>query len=421
MTPTRTPHFVSRRAAIAGLFASCAFPAARAQDAIAPEAWARRLAQPVPMPEGSAGRFLGMDVSFDPAARLSKAEQQAWEQQLRAIAASLGQAPVVASPVGYYPAFHGFGAVQNLGDLSRPAAKLPMAGGVALMPWMPQDVSLDAQGNPKRKPGTETHLFRVELNFVYPLTGAAWMSDDEGDFGMLRVQGRFQGFPIVNDDLLLTRDGRLPYRPVSRERALKAYLSKYAQEEKRVQRDADEARRAYEAYQSPAEQAARRAKIDAEVATLHDPYNRDKRRQALEMWDRKDGERLRAAAQPDPANDPAYARLQALRAAERTLADSSPQERASPAWVDADPQRHQVDPALVPAGKGVQLMALDGSYFAHDQPRTTLRVARIRVLRQLMDAAEDQRPGSGAAARVGITLLQQTDWQMFAQRFLVAR
>jgi hypothetical protein len=166
---------------------------------------------------------------------------------------------------------------------------------------------------------------RVEVNYVYPLSHANWMEDDAGEFGPLSVKGENAGYPVIDEALVVTRDGKLPLVPVSQERMLKAVIKRFGNEGKKVQAGIDEARQSYAAYMAPTEVARRRAKIDAELARM-DPSNREAQRRYLDMWDRTDGEKLLKKAQPDLDRDPGYSPWRGVRDAEQRLAAMSAQD-----------------------------------------------------------------------------------------------
>lgn len=416
---------VRRRTLCAGalslLLPSHGAVSAQSLGSLADLPWVGQLSQPIAPPDGEVGRLMSLEVTFEPNGIINDTERGAWDAQMRAIFAYLMRAPVLAAPRGIWPALRGSAAVMVVDDYLRNPAKSPIAGGIYMAPWTRSQVNLAADGTPTHKRGSETSWLTLEINYLYPLDHANWMVDDKGSFGPLNFQGKFQGFPVVGEEILITRDGKLPFVAVSQERVLKAFIKKFGGEQKHVQAGMSEAQRAWETYNSPPEVAKRRARIDAELAAISDPSNRERQRRYLDMWDKEDGEKLRKKALPDLDNDKAYGQLRGVREAEQRLAAMSPQERARPAWMDGDPNQHQLRVPLMAEGQGAQVMAMDPNYFDPRKPRTTMRVARVRGVRRMVEEAREPDrgdPNRTITHRAQLTLLQQVDWRAFAQRFL---
>lgn len=407
---------------VATLLAELACTPAAAQSVAGPvpAAWVASLAQPPAPVVGDTGQFMPWinSVKPDPRGKVSSADAQVWGQQLRAIADFISAAPVLSPPKGFYPTEHGFVDWLAFGPYLAAPTQAPLVGGVEMAPWLPEQMARAADGAMRPKVGEELGAsMRLELNYIYPPAGAVWMHDTVGEFGVLDIQGQFAGFPVVEQAVVITRDGRLPYVPVSQERVLLAFLGHYAGEAKRVEADAGRARLAYDTYMSPPEQARRRARTEAELAAIGDTSNREQQRRYLEMWERSDGEKLLKAAQPDIEHEPRYALLRAVRAAQASLAAMSPAERARPAWI----RRGDVptEAPLVAPGQGVAVVSIDGQFFDPRQPRHTLRVATLRQVRRVLEDAQDPKDSlRSRAGRIGLITMQQLDWRQFAQRFL---
>jgi hypothetical protein len=388
-----------------------------------PQPWVALLARPVAPPVGEKGRQFAARVAFAPSVKVTPGERQAWEAQMRAISVYLGLVPIINPTHGTYPTLNGFGAILALGPYINTPATAPVVGGVTMMPWRREDVNLAADGTPTLKSGVELAGVRVEVNYVYPLSHANWMEDDAGEFGPLSIMGECAGYPVIDEALVVTRDGKLPFVPVSQDRVLKAFIKRFGNEGKRVQAGIDEARQAYDAYMAPAEVARRRAKIDAELARL-DPSNREAQRRYLDMWDRTDGEKLLKKARPDLERDPGYSQWRGVRDAEQRLAAMNAQERAKPAWIDPDPQHHQTALPLLPEGQGAPMMAVDPEFWDRKKPRTVMRVALVRQMRQFAEAAHEPdhgQPGNSFVGRTNLTFFQQVNWRDFAEKFLQSK
>jgi hypothetical protein len=241
-------------AAVAPLAAlAAAGTAIPADDAI----WAlvKDLARTPATLSGEPGRYFAWDNQYGRTSSqfthggITKAQGEAWDQQMQAITAFLRQAPVLAQPAGFFPQMFGFITVLNAGIWNDRPRQAPLAGGVALAVWPPRDVQIGADGSLKSK--EELSLFRLELNYVYPPAGQNWMRDEQGSFAGLQKQGEFAGFPIYGNALHLTCNGRLPYLPVSQERVLRAFIAGYKDERKTVEQRLSERRKAYDEYVRP--------------------------------------------------------------------------------------------------------------------------------------------------------------------------
>lgn len=256
----------------------------------------------------------------------------------------------------------------------------------------------DAQGN------AETS-FRLELNYVYPPGG---MSDAEGAFGPLDKQGEFAGFPLYGNSLVVTREGRLPFVPVSQERALKEFIAQQEKSTAGSDEHAARRRRAYEDYVSPEGRARRQAAIEADARGVH-PTMSEEARRCAEAIDRRREQDLLAEANQGPT--PVQL---ALAEARSRLAAMSAAERSAPAWWLAPTT--QMATEIVPQGTpGARaLVAFDPTLFDPNQPRHTLRVAHVRELHNVVDCAQR----GVTACTIYLQVLQATDWRAFADRFL---
>lgn len=330
------------------------------------EPWIRDKLTAPPQPVvGEAGRAFPWRNTVTPGAdaQVTKAQAIAWEQQLRAVADYLSARPVLQSPRGFFPEMSGHVAVVAAGAHVSSPAKAPLAGGVTMGAWTPEAVSVGPDGSLKKKPHHLRSL-RIEFNYIYPPRGEEWMRDAQGPFGVFQIQGYHAGFPISENMLLVTRDGRLPFKPVSQERALKAFILYHADQ---------------------------LAKLKASPIDM---------RKAMEPLQK------------------------AQAAAEARLGSMTPAERARAAWVRPYAQRatDPLDISLVDEGQGDALVGLDDGFFDPKQPRHQLRLALVRELQGLVEVAHGRDQGSGTVdERVALILFQQVDWRDFAQRFLQAR
>lgn len=404
-------------ATVAAASAPPARPQAAGRDAMSPD-WVQTLMAPhSPALSGQTGRWFPWNNQY---ARvrgtferggISKAEGEAWDRQLRAIAEFLKAAPVLASPTpqGFYPEIYGHIGVLEAGGFDARPKQAPLVGGVTLYAWPPRDVRIDSQGQPKLAPGAHNVSFRLELNYVYPPRGDAWMADALGEFGPLEKQGEFRGFPLIGNSLVLTREGRLPFVPVSQERALRAFIDWHSKETAGREAElAAQRRKAYEDYVSPQGRAKRQAAIEAEAKGVH-PTMAEQARRRAEAIDRRREQDLLAEANRGPS--PA---MQALTEAKSRMQSMSAAERAAPAWHLSSRGQSVLEIAAQGTPGARPLVAFDPAFFDPKQPRTTLRVALVRELHNVADCAQR----GVTACAIYLQLLQQTDWRAFADTFL---
>lgn len=391
-------------------------PCAQAQQSLAEQqrlAWVKQLSAPMADPSGPPGRWFPWDNQYGRVRStfehggISKADGEVWDKQLRAIADFLKAVPVLASatPAGFFPEMYGHISVLKVGSFVARPKQAPLVGGVTLLAWPPSDVQADAKGAPKLARGAHNVSFRLELNYVYPPGG---MSDDQGAFGPLEKQGEFAGFPLFGNSLVVTRDGRLPFVPVSQERALKEFIARQEKNAAGSEEHAARRRRAYEEYVSPEGRARRQAAIEAEARGVHPTMSEQARRRAEAIDRRREQDLLAEANQgPSPVE-------LALAEARSRLAAMSAVERSAPAWW-LSPTTQMATEIVPPGTPGARpLVAFDPTFFDPNQPRHTLRIALVRELHNVADCAQR----GVAACTIYLQVLQATDWRAFADRFL---
>jgi hypothetical protein len=109
----------------------------------------------------------------------------------------------------------------------------PFRGDLIDWPWPERNIRLQSDpGQPGRTravPQGETSMLPIHINHLDWLEAPSDLNDSdagEGRLGVARVTRRIDGFPVLaNRVLLLTRPGREPYRPVTLEAALKAWVA----------------------------------------------------------------------------------------------------------------------------------------------------------------------------------------------------
>ncbi|MBI1424770.1 MAG: hypothetical protein GC149_15095 [Gammaproteobacteria bacterium] len=379
-----------------------------------PPAWVTSLAAARPVSlSGAAGQWLPWDNQYDRTrgtftrGGITPAQGQTWDTQMRAITEFLKQTPVLAkTPQGFFPEFSGHIAMLNVGGFEDRPQQAPLTGGVTLYVWPARDIRMNAKGVPEAH--GETPSFRIELNYVYPPRGGTWMQDAKGEFGPLEQQGTFAGFPLLGNSLVITRNGRLPFVPVSQQRALQAFIAFNKKSSTGFEATlATQRRKAYEDFISPEGKAKRRARIEADVKKAH-PSMAEQVRRKDEAMDRRKEQDLKADAEKASPLSGAVAEAQ------KKLSAMTETQRNAPAWLR--PSRGVQFLDIVDAGTAgaSPLMAFDPNYFDPKQPRETLRIASVRELHNISErAARGSFPQT-----LYLQLLQQTDWKAFAERFL---
>lgn len=362
-TPQGARRLATQSLAALGLAMVLAAPAwAQVNSTFKP--WARTLAQPVSPPNGTPGKALLPATYFSQG---QASDRKVWATQMRAVIDYLAQIPVLAQPSGFYPEYQSFGALHELPPFVGKKEKAPFVGGVAPYMWPPQTITVQADGTPKLKGGNETYGLRIEFNYQY--LPSPWLVDDDEEIGLLAYQGDYMGFPILNEDLLITKDGRLPYRPVSQERLIKAWLKRHSGEVERTRKEVAEAL-------------------------------------------------AKGKPSPDLEHGGGYTTYRTVLFLQKQLETMSAEERKLPAWVDANASLN-TDVRLLPQGQGTAVVEVDPEFFDPKKPRTQLRFAWVRQLRRFQEQARSSN--DNVATHAVMTAFQQVNWREFADKFLVTR
>lgn len=388
--------------------------ASQAADPSQPD-WVKELTAPMPAPTGPTGAWFPWNNQFSLVRAtfthggISTADGQAWDAQLRAIVDMLKNAPVMAGPAGFFPEPVGHIGVLDAGGFVDRPKQAPLVGGVSVAAWPPRNVEMDAQGRPRLVKGAHIRHFRLELNYVYPPKGDAWMTDALGDFGPLVKQGEFAGFPLYGNSLVVTKERRLPFAPVSQQRALEAFITHHEKSVAGFEATlAARRRKTYDDFVSPEGVARRRAEIEAQVAKAH-PTAAEQTRRQVEAIDRRREQDLLAEANQGPSPT-----AKAVAEARARLAGFSEADRQAPAWLLPSRGRTVLEIVRANTPGASPLVSFDASFFDPKQPRHTLRIALVRELHNIVDGAQH----ATASDQISLQLLRQIDWQGFAEKFL---
>lgn len=367
-------------------------------------------------------QFASQGTSFRENA-ITVEQRAAWDAQLQDIARALTERPLLRRPIGLDYSVNGsISVVNSTGWLGR-GPEAPLAGSVSIGPWLQEVTMLDADGRLRfRSRGEHTSFFYLELNRIPAVGGAGWMRDEVGAFAPLPLTGEWQGLPIVGNALVLTRNGRSPYAPVSQGRVLDAYLAAHRDALASVETSLAHARQELAEFTSAEGLRRRRAAIEAEVAKAQAVYGADpeqrwriaQRREQLEREDAYTERKLRAEADP-PLDSEVFSGVRALLAA-RTLRDRmSPAERAAPAWLPIDGSRWQDTPQFAAAGTPgfAPVVEAAADFFDRRLPRHAIQI--IIVPRLEVISADIERSRYNA---FNLALFQDVDWAALRDRFV---
>lgn len=161
-------------------------------------------------------------------AGITVAQRNSWDAQMREIATMVRQAPSLARPINrdyeitssletVAEEFFGPGGIKTA----------PLRGTLLVWPWAKSDVQTLPNGTLKLVRGAHTNSFGILFNAIPRIPPGPWMRDSVGSFFPHRFDGTFDGMPMHGWELVITRNNRSPYRAISLERAIKAFLASH--------------------------------------------------------------------------------------------------------------------------------------------------------------------------------------------------
>jgi hypothetical protein len=406
-----------RRIVLIGLALSLSMPALAGQTSREREAVGRTSVQPASerrmVPPGrkvwdhpdEPGAWLPWEITCTP---VEAAAQQAWEKQLRAIAAMIRACPVFAEIRGYYPMITG--CVQRSGI---PAE--PHNASLALLIWPPVTVERTPKGEPKLRDVWRYNGLGglwININSFGDVTHD-WPTyqDKAGRFHELpEAREEFKGFSVLGRLVYLTPVNKPPvYAPITRERALHWILDQLQGQAIADASLLESARRQYEEFISPAGQARRQKAIDEAAASQQKPENQALVRRQAEAIDRRREQDLKAAIVPKPGG-PQARTAQHVTELEARLAAMTPEERRKPAWYKPLPgeERWPDYGEIVEVGTaGARpLVVANGEFFDRALPKTAMQLVRTRVIASCVEGDADP-----AIQRVCQAVVGQMNWK----------
>jgi hypothetical protein len=161
-------------------------------------------------------------------AAMLPAQRAAWDAQATAIVEFLRQAPVLSRKFGHdFEPSSSTGIVrqEHFGPGGMRTAMF--SGGVTIGAFRKSDVVALADGSLKTGRGAHAPHFSLTFNEIPAPAAEAWTRDSAGLFFLDKPEGFIDGMPMYGGALLLTRNNRSPFVPVSVERALKAFVASY--------------------------------------------------------------------------------------------------------------------------------------------------------------------------------------------------
>lgn len=354
---------------------------------------------------------------------LHSSEVNAFRVRLQQIAELFRSSPGWSPPIGVDPSLSGS---LFMPWTASPATKksLPIAGTIMMGSFEHYEI-IRTEGDKEqheRYVGGETAHIMIDVNALPKGGGINMLSDKDGEFyeEPARTDDLF-GFPTYGDVLIIARNNRPVWTPISRERYLKAFIAKRRPEVANAERYIADQQQKYQAFIAPAAYAARQAKYKAAVdkMAVKGPAAAEHERR---YWERDEADtlnRLKRGASLDPKDSPFAAQIAGLKAAEEQLGAMSPTDRSGPACLLED-LRDFTTSGLVPMGTAhcKPLVGKNPNFFDPRLPRSMPQIITVQRFRALEQAWGKGRPveNSNGALDLWTTYeaLYRTDWQKVA-------
>jgi hypothetical protein len=358
--------------------------------------------------EDEPGAWIPWEMSCTP---VERPVQDAWEKQLKAIAALVRACPVFHDIRGYYPML--VGCVQR-----NPTATGPYNGSVALLIWPPVTVEHTPTGEPRVRDVWRYNGLGglwITLNSIGDL-GFDWFNaeDSQGRFYELpETQREIAGFPVIGRFLSISLPNKPPrFTPITQERAQRWIIDNLKRQASADASILASASRQYEEFVSPAGKARRAKAIEDAAATLKKPEDQAAERRRLQTIDQRRERDLQAATVPKAGSPEAHT-AERVTQLEARLAAMSPEQRQQPAWYKRPPEgvRRLDYGDIVDAGSsGARpLVVPNPGFFDPALPKTAM---------QLVVTLPDDRPttkvASDPARRLFQAFVEQMDWKAVA-------
>lgn len=350
---------------------------------------------------------------------LTQSDINAFKVRLQRIAEVFRSSPVWNPPTGVDPSLTGSLFMPWTASSATKKA-LPIAGTIMMGSFEHYEV-IRGDGEPhERYVGGETFHIMIDVNMLPKGDGVNMLSDKEGEFYEEPVRtADIGGFPTYGDVLIIAKNGRPVWTPVSRERYLKAFIAKRRPEAANAERYIADQQKKYEAFVAPAAYAARQARYKAAVDKMaaKGPATAEHERR---YWERDEADTLnilKRGASLDPADSSFAAVIAGLKDAEEQLAAMSPADRSAQACLledKRDPARSRLVPMGTPRCK--PLVGKNPNFFDPSLPRSVPQIITAQRFRTLEQTWNKGRPDENGSLDLWTTyeVFYRTDWQKVA-------
>ncbi|HLG13384.1 MAG TPA: hypothetical protein VJH03_02520 [Blastocatellia bacterium] len=169
-----------------------------------------------------------VDVTGFPQYGISTADRKAVAEQLAAVASVVRASPALADLRGIYPELTGSLMPGGAPTDEKHFKSAPLGGTIILAVWVENQI--DRVGNSVsvkkewRYNGPASLV--IALNRPIEPNAEPWMQDEQGRFFPLDEGRPIGGFPVQFEHVIVSKNGRPLYLPVTKERLIKAYIVK---------------------------------------------------------------------------------------------------------------------------------------------------------------------------------------------------
>ncbi|MEK6742648.1 MAG: hypothetical protein AABZ15_03510 [Nitrospirota bacterium] len=354
-------------------------------------------------------------------------DADAFKTRLQRIADIFRKSPVWNPPMGVDPSLTG--SLYGVSVYPSSAKKLknhPIAGSIMMGSFEHVEVVRTTGGQEQRERyiGDETVHIIFNVNLLPKGGGVNMLSDDEGAFFEELVRtADIGGFPTYGDMLIITKNGRPVWTPISRERYLKAFIAKRRPDAANAESYIADQQKKYEAFVAPDAYAARQAKYKAAIDKMA-----SKGASAVEherrYWERDEADALsvlKRGASRDPKVSPLAGVIAGVKAAGEQLAAMSPADRSSPACLLED-RNDMTKSGLVAMGtpKCVPLVGRNPNFFDPQLPRSVPQIIVVSRIRALEKTWKEGRPSGDKKGNLDLwttyEAFRQTDLRKVADQ-----
>lgn len=357
----------------------------------------------------------------------SRTDADSFKARLQQIAEIFRLSPVWNPPLGVDPSLSGsFFGPSSYFPYAKKRKGQPIAGIIMMGCFDHYEVIRTTGGKEQREHEVngETSHIMVDVNWLPGGDGVNMLSDDEGEFYEEPVRtADIGGFPTYGDRLIVAKNGKPLWKPITRERFLKAFIAKHRSNAANAEIYIAEKQKELDAFIAPAAVAARQAKYKAAIekmASKGAPAVEHERR----YWERDEADNLAAlkrGASHNPKENSFAAVIASVKTAEEQLGSMSPAERSAPAAFLED-LKDLSKTGLVPAGtpKSKALVGRNPEFFDPQLPRSVPQIIVIQRFRGLEKTWSKGRPDENENGSLDLwttyEAFRQADWKKLAEQ-----